>query len=512
MVEEWANSAEPTALARLSQIRALLELRSVDRAWARLQPLLEQPSAPEVFHLAGQILIDRGRLGDARAMLSRGRHQFPDDDAIQSLIHKSEAPGTVIDTTSPNEDDQDGQCQLAERLLIEGSPLKARRILERIRRTHADHNRTADLLWALDGDFTLRGVTLSDLARVHATPMHALLDATEMIDDRTEAGAMPESDSEAPAFPNLFKSIPNDEEETEPPGEDTQTDLGESDEEPEVTHVSAIVTDAAANEVTQENTREDTQIMHVIRTGKTGADAASVDTLVDKSFDLKSVEQHMGGESEDENVIVHVNRPNRPVDVPKRDEGIKLDPSRERVQRGANVVDEGAEFMRPRKRRQVIVEPAPPKADKAPSAPPKKTPDDAPRTATPAASTPSVAKPAAPATTAPAPNASDMPPSEADTLPPAAQPSLPKPASNLAARAPGQRGGVALKRIPTDERPKLDPKFAAAPTEILEDADEPASAKKGIAPVMAWLMVLALFGLLVLATGTLLILYQVFTA
>ncbi|MEZ4319457.1 MAG: tetratricopeptide repeat protein [Myxococcota bacterium] len=495
MVEEWADSGEPSDPARLAQIRALMELRSFDRAWARLKPLLESGDDAEVFRLAGRLLLDRGEVKDARATLTRGRHLFPDDARLAELLAQTEDPGTVLDLTDPMEDDADGQAVLAERLLIEGAPLKARRILERVRKASPEHTRTADLLWALDGDFRLRGVTLADLARVHAAPTQSLVDLPEDTDQTMESDGSHADDDAHAAFPTLFKNL---EEQTEAYG------LDSIDDEPEVTRVSSIVSDVGeAHEVTQELTREDTQIMHVVRTTGHGPDSSAADTVVDGTFDLRAHEQALRGESEDENVVQHRKAaPERTITETDAGERIKLDPSRDRVQTGANAVDEGAEFIRPKKRPQVTIEPAPPRPKAPKKVPPKKVPQLPPQEAITEVTKP----PAPPPSEAPTPTTA--PPRLAARAPEPSTPERPRltaAPSGSAAVQPSQ--AVTLERLPLNERPRLDPALAAAPTEILEDPALPR--RSGLAPWTGWLLVLVLLGLIVLSMGSLLILYQV---
>lgn len=481
VVEEWSSIGEPSVPARLAQIRALMDLRAFDRAWTRLQPLIEPGESAEIFRLSGGLLLQRGEVKNARAALTRGRRKYPEDDAIRELLDETEEPGTVIDVTDPMEDDPDGQAELAGRLLIEGAPLKARRILERILKSDPNHSRSADLIWALDGDFRLRGVTLADLARVHAAPTQSLADLPEDSDLTAEADHTIEEVEHA-AFPTLFKNLEEQTESYNPPS---------TDEEPEVTCVSSIVSEAGESaEVTQEvATREDTQIMHVVRTTGHQPDSAAVDTLVDGAFDLRAHEMSLGGESEDENVIVRRKAPaERTITETDAGERIRLDPSRDRVQQGANVVDEGADFIRPRKKPQVTVEPAPPKP-----APP--VPELA---QLPSEDVPTL-EPVAQSTLAPPPTPEPVRPDKPRLT---AAPSEGPPPPPLA---------VPLQRIPTAERPRIDPAMAAAPTEILEDPDFP-RARSGLAPWTGWLLVLVLFGLIVLSMGSLLILYQVVTS
>ncbi len=571
-----------------------MELRSFDRAWTRLKPLLESPTSPEPFHLAGRLLTDRGDVHDARKTLTRGRSLFPDDEQIESMLAESEEPRTQLDLTDPLDEDPDGQARLAERLLIQGAPLRARRLLEKVRRSHPDHTRTADLLWALDGNFRLRGVTLADLARVHAAPTQSLADLPEDTDFTAEASVPPEladeEDSKGAAFPTLFKNL---EEQTEAFG-GTPTSTGER-EVTQATQVSSIL--AGETQTTQTETqttdgrggtdgREDTQIMHVVRTTGHQPDGSSGDTLIDGAFDLGAAEQALQGETEDEDIVLRRRSRHGPADtdtqIDTQSGRIHLDPSRDRVQEGANIHDEGAEFIRPRKKPQVTVEPAPPRARKTSDPPgqPRSTepqgarePDD---DATPnrAASDPpklsdaptlkrmsrdafpkhpptdegdeagdSTGDDEAPTEVESEPSNASQPstpprrsravrPSEQVTAP-ASAPPMPAPEprttsrggaaadadsptqvdserprlSAAPSRTPRPPQGVRMERLDTSERPKLDPRLAAAPTVLLDDETKPPRRSR-LAPWTGWLLVLTLIGLVILSMGSLLILYQ----
>jgi hypothetical protein len=538
----------------VAQIRALMELRSFDRAWTRLKPLLESPDGPEPFQLAGRLLIDRGDLKDARKTLTRGRSLFADNDAIERLLAECDEPRTQLDLTDPLDEDADGQARLAERLLIQGAPLRARRVLEKVRRAHPDHTRTADLLWALDGDFRLRGVTLADLARVHAAPTQSLNDLPEDTDLTAEASIPPDlDDAKGAAFPTLFKNL---EEQTEALG---GTPTSTEREVTQATHVSSIVTGSHTTQTESQTTdgrgdgREDTQIMHVVRTTGHQPDGAAGDTLIDGAFDLGAAEQGLHGETEDEDIVLRRRSHAEPSPVPADvDTGrIQLDPSRDRVQDGANALDEGAEFIRPRKKPQVTVEPAPPKPrapKREPAAdPPPSPPETAAEVEPPRLSdAPTMKKLPRDFTSPPkkahdtlVPPADEMPtdvedddsgarpvralsPSEQITAPAEPPPPMPEaetpvgsPPRSSAQRprlaaAPSQTPrptpGVRMERLDTSERPKLDPQLAAAPT-VLLDEDKPARRSR-FAPWTGWLLVLTLIGLVILSMGSLLILYQ----
>lgn len=335
VVEAWSDLGEPTQVARLAQVRALADLCAVDRAWARLAPMLEGTKDLETFQVAARLLVDQGRIDDARLLIGRARKQFPADPILKQQWARTDGSGTQIDLTEPNEHDVEARIRHTERLLREGSPLKARRLLERIQHDFPEHQRVNDLLWAGEGEFVLRGVTLADLAQVHA-PSLALLGADEP--ERTETGrpdivaAMLDEDSNH-GFASLFKGMglaPAQVEEREVTMSSSARDLDDVFGDTVVEHT--------------ETGREDTQIMHVVR--KDG-DPSAVDTLIDRA---PPPEPAPSGESEDEHVILRRRHQNTPTGAGQRrtdeDAPVRLDPSRERVAHGASASDEAADFIK----------------------------------------------------------------------------------------------------------------------------------------------------------------------
>lgn len=330
VVEAWSEHGEPTRRARVAQAQALADLCAVDRAWARLSPILEEDAELEAFQVGAELLVDQGRIAEARSLLGRARSAFPDDPILKQLFSRTDGSGTQIDMTEPNEEDVEARIRHAERLLREGSPLKARRMLERIQHDFPEHQRVVDLLWAGEGEFVLKGVSLADLARVHA-PALTLAGADEP--EHTETGrpdlvaALLDEDS-GHGFPSLFKGLP------------PQTD---EDGEREVTIASHHEELPPADEATQTG-REDTEIMHVVRKD---ADPSAADTLIDRA--PPSDVDAPAGESEDEHVILRRKATATPTGSGVRqmsDEGpVKLDPSRERVAKGASERDEAADFI-----------------------------------------------------------------------------------------------------------------------------------------------------------------------
>ena len=280
----------------------------------------------------------QGRIDEARVLIARGRKLHPSDPILKQQWARTDGSGTHIDLTEPNEHDIEARIRHTERLLREGSPLKARRMLERIQHDFPEHQRVNDLLWAGEGEFVLRGVTLADLAQVHS-PSLALLGADEP--ERTETGrpdivaAMLDEDSNH-GFASLFKGMgiaPS-------PAEEREVTLASSARELD----DAFDTVLEYTESGTESGREDTQIMHVVR--KDG-DPAAADTLIDRA---PLPPPSPSGESEDEHVILRRRNKNTPTGAGLRradDEApVRLDPSRERVAQGASASDEAADFIK----------------------------------------------------------------------------------------------------------------------------------------------------------------------
>lgn len=352
VAEAWRLEGEPSVCAQLAQIRALLTLHATDRAWSRLLPLLDAPENAEVYHLAGRILQAQARDAAAIRVLRKGLERFPGHQDLTKQLDRSEQPPTVFDRTDPALGNADGLLRLAEHHLARGEQVRARATLERILAAHPEHARATDLLWALDGDFELRGIRLNDLTRIYAGPkrvadLPAFDDTTA--DERTETAsaahiALLDEPRISGGFPSLFKNL------------EPQTELQQILDEPEATEFAADryqVSSKAGLSTWSSSEHKDTQIAHVIRKPRPfGEDG--VDTEIEP-VDVTDFGP-LGGESEDEDVIVR--RPAAPIEFADRTETYRpldVDPARDRLPPGARTKDEGADFMRPRPKRAVVV-------------------------------------------------------------------------------------------------------------------------------------------------------------
>lgn len=240
LVERWSEAGEPTRRAQVLQARALVDLCLMDRAWVRLNEVINQhPDDIEAMMLAAEMFVERGWPVRARKLLRRVReldeHQ-PDldalDDRAQQPPLQPAANAREIEQSGSPED----QLALAERFQSTGSFLRSKSILERLRRNHPGpwDSRVDDLLWALSGEFAREEGDPVELARslvpeITAPPedggefTESVL-ASEVTsvgaEDSDEAGG----DGEGPAFPALFRRLEADQE-TETASEVTAVSL-----------------------------------------------------------------------------------------------------------------------------------------------------------------------------------------------------------------------------------------------------------------------------------------------
>lgn len=303
VVERWAELGEPTRAARLAQARALLALRLVDRGWIRLKELAaSEDGGFEAHLLTGRMFLERGWPSRARQPLERALELAPDDrrsKEVRALLATVDTP--PAEATDPPDDlvDVDQLLGLGERLLAHGATTKARKALEKVRRLQPDHERAADLLWAIDGDFSLGDVTLADLVDRFMPDLATISDITDEAEftesvTREEAVEPVEdgpSSSGGPAFPSLFRTGP-------PLASITAAESAE-----EVTQSSAMASLLHPELAlpTDEEGGGDTQISRIIR-NSSGVELRSVDGPIHDNvgdetggrFDLAAFRREMG--------------------------------------------------------------------------------------------------------------------------------------------------------------------------------------------------------------------------
>jgi len=306
LVESWALQGEPTTNARLAQVDALATLGMMDRAWVRLQPMVDNPGANvEVLALGARLLISRGWPGRARKLLDRGFALRPGDSTLSELWDKAAAPATEAEEID-NPEGADDQTLLgrAHFYIARGSFLKGKLFLERILKRTPDHRRAADMLWAMKGDYGLEpSVTLADVAARHGPDLATLADFSDEA-EHTEASPRGLVDLEpvGMGFPVLFRAQSN-------PG---VTPAGESTEVTAITSMAEVQDMRRAAEEHTETGREVTSVRHVIR-HDTEVERDEVETAFDLSefraeMSLDYPDADVFAEREDDDVIILTRR------------------------------------------------------------------------------------------------------------------------------------------------------------------------------------------------------------
>jgi tetratricopeptide (TPR) repeat protein len=305
-VECWREQADPTDAAILAQARAFQSLNLLDRALARLNDLsTDGAESADALTLRAQLLVVRG-MSTARDAVEKALQSRPGEPQLLELLDDLDRPNTLIDEAVEREPDAhpDVLLRLSERHLLEGSLLKARRILERLKRLHPDNQRVLDLLWVLEGDFSIEG-SLSELAeryRPTLADLPELSDESEHTESVARADLILADEPESHAFPSLFRGVGM----TEP-----------YDAVPEVTQAQTMADLQLLHIQDDEVTGEaDTQILRVVdnkRLGSTDQIHAEVPP-VRADFDLEDFRRQMGMvqnasdfthvESEDDELIV----------------------------------------------------------------------------------------------------------------------------------------------------------------------------------------------------------------
>ncbi len=167
LVEAWERDNPVGLEPGLAQARAFLGLRLMDRAWVRLRELGQQHAEdPDVLALTADVFVQRGWPARARKVLDRLQELAPDHAALPRLTEQASQPpaGPPADARDiERQGDPDALVKLAEDYLATGSFLRAKSILERVRRSGAMNRRVELLLWGLQGDFVPRGTSIADL-------------------------------------------------------------------------------------------------------------------------------------------------------------------------------------------------------------------------------------------------------------------------------------------------------------------------------------------------------------
>jgi len=216
LVEKWAELGHPPARVRLSQARAFLHLRLMDRAWVRLREVGDNlGDDPEVLALTAEMFVERGWPVRARKAVGSALAQDPSNPRLHDLLRRAHQP-PVQPPSNARELERTGTppelLRLAERFLCAGSFLRARSILEKLRRQRGPWSgRVEDLLWGLEGDFT-SGVddpVAVAQALLSTSPLAEVGDMTDH-SEVTAHGDASVPDHEDVAFPSLFRRVDDD--------------------------------------------------------------------------------------------------------------------------------------------------------------------------------------------------------------------------------------------------------------------------------------------------------------
>lgn len=231
LVERWAEIGDLPREARVAEARSLLDLRLMDRAWVRLKELTEADADDEeALLLIARLYVERGWPARARRALDRLNALGCDAPELEGLARRAEEP-PVEPPSDARELERSGSpaqlLALAEVFLATGSFLRARSLLERVRRASPSNARAELLLWGIQGEFVRRGESLPELLRELCPPAAPAEDGDEDWDtaEHTDVGAGGDPGlTEAPTaevslelegredapFPSLFRRPPSE--------------------------------------------------------------------------------------------------------------------------------------------------------------------------------------------------------------------------------------------------------------------------------------------------------------
>ena len=290
-VEAWSRQGAPTVPARLALCEAFMGLRLLDRAWTRLEDLVEHGQGPiGSIRLATRLFILRGWSKEAHHMASVGLERIPDDEMLTHLRTASMRP-VLRPEDQPEPKTLAETIRLAEAFMARGSFVKAQGLLERVRRRVQPKRvgRIEELLWAMAGDFSTNR-SLQDLCEnlgPEEEPVH-----TERLSADEVAVADP---ALLDGFRQLFR------------------DLGDGDEASDVDEPTSISRMAHTNDMrgTFESDPDDktdgsesTEILRVVRRTN-----ATIPSSVPSDPESESSPDYLAGtEYEDDNLVVMTRR------------------------------------------------------------------------------------------------------------------------------------------------------------------------------------------------------------
>lgn len=272
LVERWVNAGEPTRYGLIAQARALLRLRLMDRVNLRLTELAARdPDDVEMLVLLAELHIQRGWPVRARKPLGRLRELGAELPGLAELEVQADAPPLQPDPNA-REIERTGtpadQLLLAERFIAAGSFLRAKAILERLRRLpDQDKARIEALLWGIGGEHAKEQGDPMELARSLAPgatmpPDDDTRETTESLPfGLRDGGGVGHDESALGAFPTLFRRQDDPTVDTDTAEEHTSVSIM-ADAERAQRHEAEVDGDGDDGAATRDG---DTQIMLVIR-------------------------------------------------------------------------------------------------------------------------------------------------------------------------------------------------------------------------------------------------------
>jgi len=261
LAECWSVLGRLPPKVALLEAGNLLDFGLVDRAWVRIREC-EDALGETVEHsaLQAEMYLQRGWPARARRHLEGALEAHPETTVLLGLLERTDAPAMEPPTDARDVEREGNPTQLvdlAERFLRTGSHLRARAVLERLKKKEGPWGqRVEDLLWGLDGGFEEDDVDLMALAE-------SLLPRVAQVEfeggeamTQTRVGPVlvdmvdPPMEAEGPAFPSLFRWL---EEEAADPGS------------AEVTAVSSLADTIMPEEHTQNEDDTGTQQTRIMR-------------------------------------------------------------------------------------------------------------------------------------------------------------------------------------------------------------------------------------------------------
>ncbi len=351
-VVAWSQLQEPTTPAQLAVVRAFVDLGMLDRAWVRLERVLEDElCGVEAHELAARVFLARGWHNRARGYVVKALEATPESPQLLALLAELSQVGPDGEQSPDDDDSVESMAQRAHRAMCQGSFVRARALLERAKRQSAEHPRVRDLLWAMEGEYEaqeplgelvrLWGPGLSqplpDLLSFRGEPEHTVSASKNEV---REVLGEPEAPMSSPAFQSLFRDL-------KPP---TPLPLGTPDAS-EVTAVSTLrrLDEGAVPVGFATDSGEDTQIQLVIRKDDDSDDDTDIQPAPASGPPPRRASSDLGFEDEDDDLIIVTRRDDDNLEPdPTTDFGMRLDYEQDRPSMAAaQLEDEGASWVKP---------------------------------------------------------------------------------------------------------------------------------------------------------------------